>query len=61
MARQIVYTFKLDPAKKPKTIDIFRGAQVIQAIYKVDGDRLIICEPRLGQARSRIETGREIR
>jgi uncharacterized protein (TIGR03067 family) len=51
--RQVQYTLKLDPAKKPKQIDFQREqtTAAIQAIYSLEGDRLIVCEPRIGAGR----------
>jgi uncharacterized protein (TIGR03067 family) len=44
------YTFKLDPAKKPKGIDMtivdgpYKG-DVVPGIYELDGDTLTLCLP----------------
>ena len=46
-------SYKIDPAKKPKQIDFQREqtTAAIQAIYSLEGDRLIVCEPRIGAGR----------
>ncbi len=38
-------TFTVDPAKKPKTIDVKPGKEnvTIQGIYEIDGDNLKLC------------------
>ena len=37
-------TFKLDPSKKPKQIDLKRaGRDVVLGIYELDGDNLKLC------------------
>jgi uncharacterized protein (TIGR03067 family) len=39
------YTYKLDPSKKPKTIDLFNTGKkdTTLAIYKLDNDTLSVC------------------
>lgn len=47
-------TYKLDPAAKPKTLDVTPEGkdQVVAAIYKLDGDKMTICTvPNPGGAR----------
>jgi uncharacterized protein (TIGR03067 family) len=49
-------TFKLDPTKKPKAIDIkpsegSEKGQTIQGIYSLEGDRLKFCFARDGKER----------
>jgi uncharacterized protein (TIGR03067 family) len=41
-------TYKLDPAKKPKTIDVTQPDEKkpYNAIYKLDGDKLTLCVPK---------------
>jgi uncharacterized protein (TIGR03067 family) len=46
-------TYKLDPAKLPKEIDLlshdgFESGQTTAAIYKLENDRLTICMPYFG-------------
>jgi RNA polymerase sigma factor (sigma-70 family) len=36
-------TFKLDPAKKPKEIDLMHEGKTAQGIYRLDGDKLTLC------------------
>jgi uncharacterized protein (TIGR03067 family) len=36
-------TFKLDPSKKPKAIDLSVGGKNIRGIYKLEGDTFTIC------------------
>jgi len=46
-AREMAVTFKLDPAKKPKQIDVTESRngkdEVHEGIYELDGDKLKIC------------------
>jgi uncharacterized protein (TIGR03067 family) len=53
--RTIEGTYKLDPSKQPKAIDVVRrrgGAEVLfQGIYAVDGDRLRVCLAGTGNGR----------
>jgi uncharacterized protein (TIGR03067 family) len=35
--------FKLDPSKKPKTIELTTGQQTVRGIYGLDGDSLKLC------------------
>src|SRR6516162_5222640 len=44
-------TFKLDPAKKPKEIDVDFDGQAGKGIYELDGDTLKIAHGDLGEAR----------
>ena len=37
------WTYKLDPAKKPKWIDLVEGERTRLAIYELDGDTLRVC------------------
>ncbi len=39
-------TFKLDPTKKPKTIDLVdvEKKRLIRGIYSLDGDKLTVCD-----------------
>jgi uncharacterized protein (TIGR03067 family) len=55
-AAKVEGTVKVDPTKKPKTIDlIFKSGQdqgkVYQAIYSLDGDELKMCGSELGKDR----------
>jgi uncharacterized protein (TIGR03067 family) len=37
-------TFKIDPSKNPKTIDIMQGEETVTlGIYKLEGDRMTMC------------------
>lgn len=38
-------TYKLDPAAKPKNLDVTPEGkdEIVAAIYKLDGDKLIVC------------------
>jgi len=50
-APNIAATFKLDPSKSPKAIDISykegpAAGQTIKAIYKLEGDNLTMCRAR---------------
>lgn len=53
------HTFALDPAAKPKTMDLTpadgpaKGKRLPCAIYKVDGDKLSICLDKEGKAGKR--------
>lgn len=38
-------TFKIDPSKKPKEIDVIDKREPFKGIYELKGDRLIICRP----------------
>jgi len=44
-------TFTIDPAKKPKTLDINSKGQMILAIYELEGDNLKLCFSRPGSER----------
>jgi uncharacterized protein (TIGR03067 family) len=49
------YNFKIDPTKKPKTIDITMAGDGVQqsfpCIYEVDGNTLKLCQAQSGQKR----------
>ncbi len=50
------YTFRIDPTKKPKTIDITMAGdgtqkQTFLCIYEVEGDTLKLCQAQAGQNR----------
>lgn len=40
--------YKIDPAAKPKTLDIVRGDYTAKALYELDGDTLRVCMPITG-------------
>jgi uncharacterized protein (TIGR03067 family) len=40
---EFAVTFKLDPSKKPKTIEMKSDQQTIRGIYSLDGDNLKVC------------------
>ncbi len=42
------WSYKLDPAKKPKWIDLREGDHTTLGIYDLDGDNLRICFPEGG-------------
>jgi uncharacterized protein (TIGR03067 family) len=44
-------SFKLDPATKPKNIDLQGDGRVAHGIYKFDGDTLTICGDESGKPR----------
>src|SRR5262245_47823317 len=49
-------TFKIDPSKKPKQIDVTSSmgpnkGKVAEGIYELDGDKLKICTPQPGEPR----------
>ena len=46
-------TFKLDPTKKLRQLDITLLGQTMQAIYQLDGDKLTICGSEPGQEKGR--------
>jgi uncharacterized protein (TIGR03067 family) len=47
--------FKLDPSKKPKTIELGKGKNTVRGIYSLDGDTLKLCVA-LSQAESKFPT-----
>jgi uncharacterized protein (TIGR03067 family) len=42
------FDYKIDAAKKPKTIDLIEKDATAAGIYKFDGDNLTICLPKRG-------------
>lgn len=46
------WTYKLDPTKKPKWIDLTTGQHTTLGIYELEGDNLKICFPEEGKERS---------
>jgi uncharacterized protein (TIGR03067 family) len=47
-------TFKLDPSKNPKTIDMYfpdepNAPKVIKGIYKIEGDSFVMCRPQASE------------
>jgi uncharacterized protein (TIGR03067 family) len=51
MERKYEYTFKVNPGKNPKAIDLIRGASTVPGIYQLDGDTLKVCETTIGGQR----------
>jgi uncharacterized protein (TIGR03067 family) len=49
--RKTTFTFKLNPDKKPKQIDVDMDGKVGKGIYQLDGDSLKIAHGELGDAR----------
>jgi uncharacterized protein (TIGR03067 family) len=48
--REQEFTYKLDPAKKPKEIEVTNDrGQTVFGIYKLDGDTLTVCVARRGE------------
>src|SRR5262245_19947441 len=42
--KERAYSFTLDPSRKPKEIDLYRGNQLVsRCIYTLDGDELRLC------------------
>jgi uncharacterized protein (TIGR03067 family) len=44
-------TFKLDPSKKPKEIDLIDDKETVKGIYSLDGDTLKLCLAKGGNDR----------
>lgn len=40
---EALFTFKVDPTRKPTEIDLQSGQQTLKGIYELDGDTLIVC------------------
>jgi uncharacterized protein (TIGR03067 family) len=40
---QTVWTFKVDPKKKPTEIELQTGRQILKGIYELDGNTLLVC------------------
>jgi uncharacterized protein (TIGR03067 family) len=51
-------THKVDPTKKPKTIDSTDGDNTMLGIYRLDGDELTICVAGAGKDRPTEFTGK---
>jgi uncharacterized protein (TIGR03067 family) len=49
--KEMELTFKLDPSKKPKEIDVDFGGKTGTGIYELDGDNLKIAHGELGDPR----------
>jgi uncharacterized protein (TIGR03067 family) len=45
------WTYKLDPTKKPKWIDLKEGDRAMPGIYELDGDTLKVCYPERGKGK----------
>jgi uncharacterized protein (TIGR03067 family) len=48
-AKAMEQGYKLDAAKKPKTIDLSGGLVAVEGIYTLDGDELKVCVGPLGK------------
>ena len=55
-------TFKLDPSKKPKAIDITEMGETVPGIYSIEGDTLKIyfCNSRGGERPTELKDGQNV-